>query len=91
MINKLENNPKIREDFKNLQKRISAVTDEPLKQNMTGLFLKLKEHVKRLDLQHESLFVSYRLPADAGETRDSLKKIRKSLEDKLLAWETRNN
>ena len=91
MINKLESSSKVREDFKNLQKRIAAVTDENLQKVLTEQYLKLKDHVRRLDQQHESLFVSFRLPSDAGETRDSLRKIRKFLEDKLIAWETRNH
>lgn len=87
MIPKLQDNPNVLKDFKDLQKRISAVTDPQLQQTLTEMFLKLKGAVRHLDQQHESLFVSYRLPVDAGETRDSLKKIRKTLEDKLKAWE----
>lgn len=87
MIPKLQDNPNVLNDLKNLQQRITAVTDKQLQETLTDLFLKLKGAVRHLDQQHESLFLSHRLPVDANDTRDNLKKIRKSIEDKLRAWE----
>lgn len=87
MIPKLQNNPNVIKDFKSLQERILKVEDKQLQETLTDLLLKLKGAVRHLDQQHESLFISHRLPTDAGEIRENVKRVRKSIEDKLKAWE----
>lgn len=88
MIQKIQNSERFKQDYKQLQDRISRVTNEPLQQRLTELLLNLKEQIIFLDRQHEQVYVSFRIPTDVQETRNSIGQIRKSLEDKLAAWES---
>jgi len=87
MIQKIQNSERFKQDYKQFQDRISKVTNESLQKKLTELLLNLKEQIVFLDRQHEQVYVSYRIPTDVQETRNSVSQIRKSLEDKLAVWE----
>jgi hypothetical protein len=56
---------------------------------LTTALVDLKNAIVYLDRQHESLYISNRMPSDVGETRSQIFGLRKNLETKLSAWERR--
>jgi hypothetical protein len=89
MIPKLQDNPMFLNEYKTFQNRITAVTDEKLQKELTKYLVDLRNTIVYLDRQHESLYLSNRMPSDVGETRSQISDIRKNLETKLSAWERR--
>jgi hypothetical protein len=88
MIQKIQNSERFKKDYKQFQDRIARVTNETLQKKLTESLLNLKEQIMFLDRQHEQVYVSFRIPTDVQETRSSIAQLRKSLEDKLAAWES---
>lgn len=89
MIPKLQDNPAFVIEYKNFQNRITAVTDDKLQTELTRYLVDLRNTIVYLDRQHESLYLSNRMPSDVGDTRSQISDIRKNLETKLSAWERR--
>lgn len=89
MISKLQDNPKFIAEYTSYQKRISAVTDEKLQQDLLQTLIKLRDHVQFLDRSHEQVFLTGRLPTEISELRGDLLKYRKTLDQKLENWERR--
>ena len=88
MIPKLSNNPKFVEDYKNYQKRISAVTDENLKKDLIDALIKLREHIQYVDRSHEQILFTGHVPnSEISELRTSVARYKKILDNKLQAWE----
>lgn len=87
MIPRIQNSDRFIQEYKTFQKRISAVSDENLKNRLVSLLLNLRDQISYLDRQHESLFTSNRMPSDVGETRNKIFEIRKNLESSLNSWE----
>ena len=42
----IQNSPRFIEDYENYQKRISQITDETVKNQLTDILVKLKEHIQ---------------------------------------------
>lgn len=89
MIPRLQNSEQFLNEYKTFQNRITAVSDEKLKKELTDALINLKNAIVYLDRQHESLYLSNRMPSDVGETRTQISGFRKTLETKLSAWERR--
>lgn len=87
MIPKIQNSPQFVQEYTGFQKRISAVTNEPLQAALIKLLTSLKNEIVFLDRHHESLYISNRMPTDVAETRETIGNIRKELLNKLTAWE----
>ncbi len=88
MIPKLSNNPKFIEDYKNYQKRISAVSDDNLQKELIDALVKLRDHVQYLDRSHEQILFTGRVPnSEISELRTDISKYKKVLDNKLQAWE----
>ncbi len=89
MISKLQDNPKFIAEYTGYQKRIAAITDQKLQQDLLQSLLKLKEHVQFLDRSHEQVFLTGRLPTEISDLRSDLLRHRKILDQKLQNWERR--
>lgn len=88
MIQKIQDSERFKHDYKQFQDRIARVTNENLQTKLTELLLNLKEQIIFLDRQHEQVYVSFRIPTDVQETRNSIAQIRKNLEERLATWES---
>lgn len=89
MMERIQDSKKFKDDYKRLQERIRAVSDVNLQRNLTETLLELRENIVYLDRHHEQMFISHRLPADVAETRANISRCRKSLEDRLSTWESK--
>ena len=84
----IQNSPRFIEDYENYQKRISQVTDENLKNQLTDTLVKLKEHIQYIDRSHEQIFFTGKIPTDEiAENRNQVADYKKQLDSRLLAWE----
>jgi hypothetical protein len=88
---KLQNNPRFVEEYSNYQKRIADVTDKKIQEDLTGLLLQLRDQVRFIDRTHEQVFVTGRIPGELSDLRNDLLKHRKTLDQKLRDWESRNS
>ena len=87
MTPKLQSSSRFINDYKDYQRRISLVTDENLKKELTEFLLKLRDQVGFLDRQHEQVFYTGRIPSDVGDIRADIVKYKTVLDQKLKAWE----
>jgi hypothetical protein len=87
MIPKLQNSKKFLDDFAQYQERIKKIDDTELKNQLTGLLVKLKEQVIYIDRSHESLLLTGRISDDVNDQRTNLAAIKKSLDQKLSMYE----
>lgn len=86
MIPTLRTDKRILEDYKRYQEAIDQITDQSLKDEMSGLLRKLKEQVGHIDRNHEQLLISGRIPTEVGDIRTNIISIKKSLDSKIDMW-----
>ena len=86
MIPTLRTDKRILEDYKRYQEAIDQITDQSLKDEMSGLLRKLKEQVGHIDRNHEQLLISGRIPTEVGDIRTNIISIKKSLDTKIDMW-----
>ena len=84
----IQNSQRFIEDYENYQKRISQITDENLKNQLTDTFVKLKEHIQYIDRTHEQIFFTGKIATDEiAENRNQVAEYKKQLDSRLLAWD----
>jgi len=88
---KLQNNPRFVEEYTSYQKRIAAVTDTRLQEDLTKMLVQLREQVRFIDRTHEQVYMTGRIPNEVSDLRNDLIKHRKTLDQKLRDWESRNS
>jgi hypothetical protein len=79
----LSNNPRFLQEYKELSEKISKISNEDKKNELTELLKKLVAEVKSIDLDHQELAFSPKLSTDAAERKQNLIIIRKNLFDKV--------
>lgn len=87
-MEKLQNNPRFINEYRDFQKRILNVDNENLRNDLTRLLIELKNHVSEIDLHHESMLMAGRMPGDITESRTAIQKCRKAIQDRLTAYES---
>jgi hypothetical protein len=87
---KLQDNPRFVAEYADYQKRIAAITDQRLQDDLTRLLVQLKEQVRFIDRTHEQVYMTGRIPGEVSDLRNDLIKHRKTLDQKLRDWESRN-
>lgn len=90
MIPKLKENSAYINDYKQYQQRIAKITDEGIKKDLTKLLLELSREVTNIDLCHEQMLLTNKMPGSAQETRTAIASCRKRLDSKLTQWEKSN-
>jgi hypothetical protein len=90
MIPRLKENQAFTKDYKNYQQRIAKVTNEQTKKELVTLLLELSREVDNIDLCHEQMLITNKMPGTASETRSAIASCRKRLETKLAQWEKSN-
>lgn len=86
---KLQSNPRFVAEYTDYQKRIAAISDKNAQDDLIKMLLKLREQVQYLDRTHEQVFVTGRIPSEVSDLRNDLIRHRKSLDQKLKDWESR--
>jgi len=87
MIPTLQNNKAFIADYAKYQNKISLITDESLKFELTKLLEDLKKQVGYIDLGHQQMFVSGRISTEISEIRSVIISIKKTLDEKISFWE----
>lgn len=83
---KLRDNPKFKEDYANYQKAISEIDNDEFKQECIDLLKKFVNEVNAIDLHHDAIFTSKRLPEAIQESRTNLASVKKRLDAKLAQY-----
>ena len=87
---KLRDNPIFKKDHFQYQQDIKKVTDEKLQRELTLLLVELVNEVTVIDLHHDALLVTGKLPQATGDSRSKLASIKKKLDTKLSSYKARH-
>lgn len=75
------------DEYKDFQTRISKMTNEPLKKELSGLLSKLVGEVKLLDSHHRDLVNTNNLPSMSADVKSNIMEIRKTISRKLKDYD----
>jgi hypothetical protein len=70
-------------EYKTFSEKISRITDERIKNDLTQLLNNLVNAVKSIDQQHQELVAIHRMPEAIGESQSNLLSIRKKIFEKI--------
>jgi hypothetical protein len=79
----LKNSPVFKKDYANYQKEISLVEDESLKNELISLLLELSSTVGAVDMSHDAVVITGKMPEGIQDSRSKIAAIRKKLDSKL--------
>jgi hypothetical protein len=79
MISLLESEH-FKRDYANYKNQISNIQREDLKQRANDLLNKLISEIKMVDLQHQELFATHKMPMRLEESKKKILDIRKELD-----------
>ena len=74
---------RFQKDYKELNARVSAITNESVKADATKLLNQLISEVRNLDSQHMNMVAGSAMPSIGDDTRNSIQEVRKKLISKL--------
>ncbi len=80
--------PRFLEEYKNWYDKISRVTDENAKTELTRLLQQLVNEVKRIDSHHNDLLIKTSVDHSIKESRESLISLRRKISNKITECET---
>lgn len=84
----LLNNERFRQEYKLFENKISSITDDKLKNELTQLLQAMMKEARSIDQHHEELFKGTRLATDSVTThRSTLTAIRQKISKKLEGCE----
>jgi two-component sensor histidine kinase len=89
MLQKLQNHPRFKNDYKRYQQEISLITDPVLQRELTDALIKLSNEVQKIDQFHEQLYLSGSIPIQVQDSRNNINQYRKILESKIQSWKNR--
>ena len=84
----LKDSPVFKQDYARYQQEIKSVTDPRWQKELTDLLIELVNEVNALDLHHNALLLTNKLPEGAKESRSKLASIKKRLDAKLLSYKS---
>lgn len=79
---RLIDNEKFKKEYSEFQEKISKITDENIRKDLTKLLTQLVLSVKNLDQKHTEI-VAGMMPSTTSEIRDNILEIRKTIYRKL--------
>jgi hypothetical protein len=88
---KLRDNPIFKKDHFQYQQAIKAVTDEKLQQELISLLVELVNEVNVIDLHHDALLLTGKLPHATEDSRSKLASIKKNLDAKLSSYKAQQS
>lgn len=81
----IRNSDVFKQDYTRYQKAIREITHEPTQKECLNLLLKLANEVAIIDMHHETLITTSRLPEDIKESRQKIINLKKTLDKTLVA------
>jgi hypothetical protein len=87
----IKNSLAFKEDYARMQKDISEVTDENLKKELTSLLLTILKEVSAIDMHHDSISITGKLPDGIQESRNKIASIRKKIDAKLSSYKSQKH
>ena len=79
----IKNSPAFKNDYERYQKEIASVTDETAKNELIRLLTELLREVTALDMHHDAVMLSGKLPEGVQDSRTKIASIRKKIDAKL--------
>jgi hypothetical protein len=85
----LKNNPVFKKDYAQYQTEIKQVTDQKLQKELTALLIELVNEVVTIDMNHDAMILTRKLPDATKDSRTKLASIKKKLDTKLSSYKSR--
>lgn len=79
----IKDSPIFKEDYAKLQKEIQEIVDEDTKKELTFMLLELSREVSALDMHHDAIMLSGKMPEAVQDSRSKVASIRKKIDAKL--------
>lgn len=86
----LKNSKSFQDDYARYQQQISAITDDVVKKELTLLLVEMSNCVISIDMHHDTLLNTGRLPEAASDIRNNLASVKRKLDTKLLTYQRFN-
>jgi len=85
----IKNSKIFKEDYANLQRSILEISDENIKNELTKLLLELSAEVAIIDMHHDSVSITGKMPDALRDSRSKIASIRKNIDKKISDYQTR--
>lgn len=79
----IKNSKIFKEDYANLQRSILEIADEKIKTELTDLLLQLSAEVSVMDMHHDSVSITGKMPDAIRDSRSKIYDIRQRIEKKI--------
>jgi hypothetical protein len=86
----IKNSKAFKEDYAKMQKDISSILDENLKRELTGLLTDLLREVASVDMHHDAIAITGKMPEAIKDSRIKIASIRKKIDAKLNSYRNNN-
>lgn len=87
MLPTLENSEQFKTEFDNFRDRISKITNDSVKLELTGKLTELLREVRAIDQQHVSMFIGKEISNMIPESRTKLVNVRTYIVKRLEDWD----
>ena len=79
----LKNSKIFQDDYARYQQQISSIADESVKKELTKLLNEMSNCVISIDMHHDTLLSTGRLPESTNDIRNNLVSVKKKLDTRL--------
>jgi len=79
----LEKSKEFQEEYINFKNKINKINNDKVKEELYALLNALLNEVKKIDIQHNEVVISHRIPTATVETRNNIIKIRQKISEKI--------
>lgn len=83
MLPTIEKSEIFKKEFDDFKNRISKISNEKIKEDLTIKLNQLLKEVRALDAQHQEMFVNKQVSVFVPEMRSKISEIRKYIDTKL--------
>lgn len=87
----IKDSPIFKEDYAKLQKEIQEIVDEDTKKELTLMLLELSREVSSVDMHHDAILITGKMPDGIQDSRNKIASIRKKIDAKLKAYNSSKN
>lgn len=87
MLPTLENSEKFKTEFNNFKSKISEITNDNLKKDLTEKLTELLREVRYIDMQHQEILMRKEISPMVSESRSKLAEVRKYIIKRLEDWD----
>lgn len=79
----LERSKEFQEEYQAFKEKINRINDIRVREELFALLNALHNEVKKIDIQHNEVTISHRIPTATVETRNNIIKIRQKITEKI--------